>query len=107
MERYRRRQAGWRLNLSAMAVTASASALAPTPKARSTMRASPRMSCVRLKIAAWPLRSEGMRPAVIDSHSLVAMPPRYASSPAEGILTSSFSRQNVDATPIVLTNVHI
>ena len=52
-----RGQAGWRLSLSPMTATASASAVAPMPKARSTMRASPRMSCVRLKIAAWPLRS--------------------------------------------------
>ena len=37
--------------------TASASAEAPRPKARSTMRASPRMSRVKLKAAACPLRS--------------------------------------------------
>ncbi len=48
--------AGWSSSSSAMSAAASASALAPIPKARSTMRASPRMSCVRLKIAAWPLR---------------------------------------------------
>ncbi len=52
-----RRQAGWSSSCSVMTAAASASALAPIPKARSTMRASPRMSCVRLKIAAWPLRS--------------------------------------------------
>jgi hypothetical protein len=37
-----------------MAATVSASALAPRPNARSTMRASPWMSCVRLKIALGP-----------------------------------------------------
>jgi len=37
--------------------TASVSAQGPMPKARSTRRASPTMSRVRLKIAAWPLRS--------------------------------------------------
>ena len=37
--------------------TASVSAHGPRPKARSTRRASPTMSRVRLKIAAWPLRS--------------------------------------------------
>ena len=54
---YPRRQAGWGSSLSPMIATVSASALGPMPKALSTMRASPRMSCVRLKIAAWPLRS--------------------------------------------------
>jgi hypothetical protein len=49
---YSRHQAGWRLSLSPRRATDSASALAPRPKARSTMRASPRISCVRLKIAA-------------------------------------------------------
>jgi hypothetical protein len=44
--------AGWGWSLSPMIAAASASALAPMPKARSTMRASPQMSCVRLKIAA-------------------------------------------------------
>ena len=37
--------------------TTSVSALGPIPKARSTMRASPRMSPVKLKMAAWPLRN--------------------------------------------------
>lgn len=50
------RQAAWSLRFSPIRATASASALAPMPKARSTMRASPRMLRVRLKIAAWPLR---------------------------------------------------
>ena len=53
---YPRRHAVGMLSLSPMTSTASASAPAPMPKARSTMRASPRMSFVRLKIAAWPLR---------------------------------------------------
>jgi len=52
-----RRQAGWSPSCSVMSAAASASALEPIPKARSTMRASPRMSCVRLKMAACPLRS--------------------------------------------------
>ena len=39
-----RRQAGWRFSVSLKTAIASASALAPMPKARSTMRASPRMS---------------------------------------------------------------
>ena len=30
------------------------------PNARSTIRASPRMSCVRLKVAPWPLRRARM-----------------------------------------------
>ena len=49
-------QAGWKSALSLRRATASASAPARIPKARSTMRASPRMSCVRLKLDAWPLR---------------------------------------------------
>ncbi|MBB6488459.1 N12 class adenine-specific DNA methylase/adenine-specific DNA methylase [Rhizobium lusitanum] len=40
--------------------TTSVSALGPIAKARSTMRASPRMSPVKLKIAAWPLRRARM-----------------------------------------------
>lgn len=46
--------------LSASSATASVSAVSPMPKARSTMRASPRMSPVRLKIAACPLRKARM-----------------------------------------------
>ncbi len=53
----RTRQAGWRFSVSLKIAMASASALAPMPKARSTRRASPRMSWVKLKSAAWPLRS--------------------------------------------------
>ena len=52
-----RRQAGWTLSFSPKSAMASASALTPMPKARSTMRASPRMSWVRLNTAACPLRS--------------------------------------------------
>jgi len=37
--------------------TASEITQAPSPKARSTMRASPQMSRVMLKAPAWPLRS--------------------------------------------------
>jgi hypothetical protein len=51
------RQAGWSSSCSLMTATAYASALAAIPKARSTMRASLRISCVRLKMAACPLRS--------------------------------------------------
>ncbi|MDQ0458308.1 hypothetical protein QO005_004669 [Rhizobium paknamense] len=40
--------------------TASVSALGPIPKARSTIRAFPRMSPVRLKMAACPLRKARM-----------------------------------------------
>lgn len=39
---------------------ASVSGLGPIPKARSTIRASPRMSPVRLKMAACPLRKARM-----------------------------------------------
>ncbi len=44
--------AGWISSRSPIIATASASAQAPRPEARSPMRASPRLSCVRLKIAA-------------------------------------------------------
>ena len=37
--------------------TPSVRAHGPRPKARSTRPASPRLSCVRLKVAAWPLRN--------------------------------------------------
>ena len=52
--------AAWNSSCSLMNCTASASALAPSPKARSTMRASPRMSPVTLKARAWPFRSARM-----------------------------------------------
>ena len=47
-----RLQAGWRLSVSPMSAMVSVSAEGPRPNARSTTRASPRMSPVRLKIAA-------------------------------------------------------
>jgi hypothetical protein len=49
-------QAFLRLSVSLMSAMVSVSTEGPRPNARSTMRASPRMSRVRLKIAAWPLR---------------------------------------------------
>lgn len=52
--------AGLALKFCSSIATTSVSALGPMLKARSTMRASPRMSPVKLKIAAWPLRRARM-----------------------------------------------
>ena len=49
-----------RSSRSLMSWTASARADVPSPKARSTMRASPQMSPVTLKARAWPIRSARM-----------------------------------------------
>lgn len=46
------RHAAWRSKFKASSATASVKAFGPMPKARSTMRASSRMSPARLKIAA-------------------------------------------------------
>jgi hypothetical protein len=62
-----RLQACWRLSVSPMSAMVSVSTEGPRPNARSTMRASPRMSRVRLKIVAWPLRRASItsNPAIV------------------------------------------
>jgi transposase-like protein len=73
-----RLQAGWRLSVSPMSAMVSASAEGPRPNARSMMRASPRMSRVRLKIAAWPLRRARItsNPAIVAQAVFSVLNPR-------------------------------